>query len=865
MGSDRGDLSDVSERSSNDEHDQDAAPLSDNDGEVHIDEAHDNISDNGSEGEVDAGNDAEDVESENSYEENDNDTDGSGPNSSEDDEEQDPDNQEDNFDEPDNREDGDNQNQDFQQPNNRHVMYEGCEITKEEGALLISSFALRFGLSDLAIDQLLTLIQCFMPVNVYTSFHCFKKLMPTLPEVEVVRQYYCPNITCKRPVIFAPEGDNVVCECDRECNLRTLDRNQNYFLTLPLKDQLVTLLQEEKVATHLRWHDRSESDIVNAEFYKICIERGIVREGCDVTLQLNTDGVQVFTSSKHQMWPIQVSINELPFKIRKDCIILCGLWFGGKPNMNTFMMPLIDELRDLHENGFVLPGDLPKIVRVHTLLSSVDSMARPGLQGLKTFRGHCGCSFCLHPGEEHEVGNGSTRLYRGDKQAPRTLAQHRRDTRTYMERPRNRNYDVNGINAPAALLTLPVFNVAESFVPDYLHAVLLGVVKTMFCQFWTKSCGPVQKPYYLSAAKLAQINEVFLNIKPPCEITRTPRSLNDVKLWRGHEWKNWLLYYSIPCLKAVNFPARYLNHWFLLVYGISCFLKDHISEENFVRGRLALRKYVLTLEEVYETATVMKFNTHLLLHIPRSVQCYGGLWAWSTFSYEHYNGMLAKMFKSSQSAHLQICKNYVRLQGLKYDIMKLAENVHVPQLLLQAFENLGSKRTTRHIFRANRHLALMGLPEIGPLPVLELTRVEDLLGVPIEHNVYSYKRFIYKKVLHHVEGYGPLQKRVNSVVRTTDNEYVSITRIVRLQTDEPEPVSYCIIIGLALEPAGDRLCTDRDLNINSDNFAIVVRRRENNYVALKPHMIERKCVLTFYPGDNEKFCCFPLVNLHERD
>ena len=38
---------------------------------------------------------------------------------------------------------------------------------------------------------------------------------------------------------------------------------------------------------------------------------------------------------------------------------------------------------------------------------------------------------------------------------------------------------LNGIKGPSVLLLLKEFNIIKSFVPEYMHSVLLGVVKTV--------------------------------------------------------------------------------------------------------------------------------------------------------------------------------------------------------------------------------------------------------------------------------------------------------------------------------------------------------------------------------------------------
>lgn len=90
----------------------------------------------------------------------------------------------------------------------------------------------------------------------------------------------------------------------------------------------------------------------------------------NVTLMVNTDGMQLFKSSSVAMWPIWATINELPVKMRYSCftflglakiifyrfskknMILSGLWCSGeKPNMNMFLKPLVTSANELYTNG----------------------------------------------------------------------------------------------------------------------------------------------------------------------------------------------------------------------------------------------------------------------------------------------------------------------------------------------------------------------------------------------------------------------------------------------------------------------------------------------------------------------------------
>lgn len=95
--------------------------------------------------------------------------------------------------------------------------------------------------------------------------------------------------------------------------------------------------------------------------------------------------------------------------------MLTGLWVSTKkPNVDLFFEPFIQELKNLHRDGFRCqpPGfNEPITIKVHTLLSPVDSIQKPCLQNLHQFNGKYGYFGCLSPGKEIPFGRGKTRIY----------------------------------------------------------------------------------------------------------------------------------------------------------------------------------------------------------------------------------------------------------------------------------------------------------------------------------------------------------------------------------------------------------------------------------------------------------------------
>lgn len=155
--------------------------------------------------------------------------------------------------------------------------------------------------------------------------------------------------------------------------------------------------------------------------------------------------------------------------------------------------------------------DEPITVKVHTILALVDSVERCALQNIHQFNGRYGCSLCLNPGEHVPLGNGYTRVYRGGEGIKRTKSQHRRDA----IKAETEDTVVNGVKGVSLPMLLPVFNIIRSFPPEYMHCVLLGVVK-LFLLTWIdpKNC---RKPWYIGT-KSQILDNRLSEIFPSCEI-----------------------------------------------------------------------------------------------------------------------------------------------------------------------------------------------------------------------------------------------------------------------------------------------------------------------------------------------------------
>ena len=351
--------------------------------------------------------------------------------------------------------------------------------------------------------------------------------------------------------------------CDQVISKVDAQKDQ-CFLYLPVASQIKMLLEDHGLGKHLRhrFEDRDPSvirDVYDGRIYKTLSP---LASPDNLSLAFSCDGVPVHKSSKRSLWPILCTINDLPVHLRGKHVMLCGLWFGpNKPHMNSYLKPFVDECNHLYEHGLEWESESGQTVTSKVLPSFLvaDSVARPVIQNFKQFNGEFGCSYCLHKGTTVLKRKGRVRAYPYSPVKLRTESQ----TEELVEQALSGN-PIYGVKGFSILSCLPHFNIIDGCVPDYMHAVLLGVARRM-TSLWFDSEN-FQSPWYLGPVN-DQIDSILTSIKPPCNVLRVPRSLRERKYWKAHEWYMWLLFYSVTTLKGL-LPEKYLKHWFKLVKGV---------------------------------------------------------------------------------------------------------------------------------------------------------------------------------------------------------------------------------------------------------------------------------------------------------
>ncbi|XP_014235969.2 uncharacterized protein LOC106658483 [Trichogramma pretiosum] len=519
---------------------------------------------------------------------------------------------------------------------NKHVVDDrtmfpssGCTVT--EVITMLNAFIIKFNPTKKLQDALIELVKVlageqFKTWN-YNSYRIKKQLNPS--PGGCTKHFYCEK--CNEVLLSIESSKKIDCtvECSSCGDEIVLCHRSKNFITLKVKNQLETLLNRPDIQEHMRnfveeretYLEDGITDVQDSLKYK---QLQMAHPGA-LTFNFNTDGAQLFNSSKKSLWPLQLYINELPPEIRFKHIIIAALMeTESEPTaklMNLYMKELVEEMQQLREEGVQIINSLSgevEYVSIMPFTGNVDTVARPKLQNRIQFNGAYGCSWCYHPGIWID---GSMRYVLQNEDAPlRSHVEHVSDMKFALES----NKSIRGVKGESILLSLSNFDIVWDLPPDYMHGTLLGVTKQLLNKWLS---------IFLKKKELEKIKTRMLNIKLCRDIRRSIRPLEFSGKYKATEWRNWLLFVSLPALKDILPPEEFLSYCYL-VDSIYRLLKAPITPEDLRRVEYNLLKFVGESEMNYGRGFVT-FNLHSLNHLYHAVQQTGPLWATSAFPFEN--------------------------------------------------------------------------------------------------------------------------------------------------------------------------------------------------------------------------------------
>ena len=641
-------------------------------------------------------------------------------------------------------------------------------------------------------------------------------------------------------------------------------------------------------------------------YRKLADAGGILSNPDNFSCSVTTDGTPVFKSVKKSLWPIQCRINEFPPDQRfdSDNMFVCGLWYGSKePIMNVFLRPFVLESRSLYDNGFTWQSDTGRVItsKVVILNFCLDSRAKPDVQCFKQLHSYDGCGYCYHPGDlvklkkneivENETVAGCEVEEDSDEQAESSneedacnseseveligaasdVNQRRKkkkkkkkrvtkavrycfssggvrtertdeEMRNDMQLSQDSSKIQRGVKGISVVTLIPLFDVVFGFAIDFLHAVLLGVVKTLLGFWFDKKFS--KKPYSIRS-RLKEVDARLLGFCPPQNISRRPRTLSEYVHFKANELRAWLFFYSLPALEGI-LPDEYFRHYGLLVSAIFILCSDSITMENWRKAKEHLELFVRQFEELYGPA-FMVHNVHLLLHLAQMVLLYGPLWNFSMFVFETGNGVLKNLVKGTIGVMSQISNKYMTYRCLPV----IVDHFIVSDRVLEYCSNLVPKRRCRVASKFDG-IVLLGDPDVLKLSNVESKALEE---ANLPKRLECHHRMILKGTMYHGLTY-PRKgiKSYDSAVKTGEGKFGVILRI--LVVDEEV---YVILKNIEVSPG---VYVTNYANAKAEHIKVCDLYPFGSVKVLKATSVIAKCVFLRY-GVVSYVCEFP--NLFEKD
>ena len=434
-------------------------------------------------------------------------------------------------------------------------------------------------------------------------------------------------------------------------------------------------------------------DVQDGRVYqKFLLDDPRARRRSVFSIVMSSDGAPLIKSKSFSIWPLMSFLVELPPQKRYkfDSIMLTGLWYGKcKPNVPLFLKSFVHELSDL-ANGTEFEDDtgqsIPSVCRIQSVVP--DLPAKAMLFKLKQYNGQFGCSTCKHPGRyDRDL---KARLYEyttSDTVSTLRTAEESRRFGNIAERTGTTVFGIKGEHVFGQLVDIP-----DNLPIDWMHCVCEGILKQQLFNRWMNS--NFSEETYSLVAFVEELNEVFLSIKVPHDFTRKPRSFGDLKHWKASEFRLFVLFAGLPCLRQAvlcdNFSVDHFYHFALLSTALRYLHSVPSSKECVQTAQVLLDNFVRLLPSLYGPQECT-YNSHALLHFPSQVLDHGSLSFTSAFVFEAFIAHLKNLYSGTRGIPKQMVEKLGISQTYKVHV---AENCK---------DNTTAARFAQHLVHENQN------------------------------------------------------------------------------------------------------------------------------------------------------------------
>lgn len=258
-----------------------------------------------------------------------------------------------------------------------------------------------------------------------------------------------------------------------------------------------------------------------------------------------------------------------------------------------------------------------------------------------------GCQRCTVIGKRSSISNAV--VFTKLNQAPRTDELFRAGA--YMDEHQK---------CSTPLTNLIGLDMIKDFViADSLHLLELGVMKRLL-NGWrgAKRMNCLTWSYEIQSI----ISDHIKGIKLPCEINRHCRSLTFFAVWKGQEFRTFLLYYGPIVLREHLHQHNYNN--FMKFYCAVRMASSHWFYRTHLRTiRRFFDDFIIEFKELYGSHFLTS-NFHNLTHVAADVERFGTLPTISAYPFESYLGQMKRIIRAGKDPLKQIANRFTERLGI---------------------------------------------------------------------------------------------------------------------------------------------------------------------------------------------------------
>eukprot|EP00732_Lithocolla_globosa_P001596 Lithocolla_globosa_v1_NODE_817_length_3237_cov_73.340981.p1 type:complete len:998 gc:universal NODE_817_length_3237_cov_73.340981:3077-84(-) len=619
--------------------------------------------------------------------------------------------------------------------------YEGAETSVFEAFFCSLFFVLRHKMSDVGLTDLISMLCLLCPRDNYFSTHGWDQVMNLFKTLtsDWKLHDYCPKCNHR----FREGESTHPCTGKKEDMPRYKDQSKKIpkaaFIEIPFVNTIRDLFRSpsfcESIKHKLSRKKCDPSDIEDIYDGENWTKISFLTEYGNLAFGFNTDGVQLFKSSKWGIWPVHVVCYDQPPEIRylPENMILVGIWFGTeKPCMNILLEPLVDSFECFNRGEVVVEtatGEelTPNVAMVN---GTFDLPAKALVTNSKQYNGECGCGYCK--------SKGTTEGGRGRRVFPFSFDSEDRTNESMTddaEEALATGEPVNGVKGAAVVSLFMSWNMVWSICVDYMHGMALGIgVKLMKLWFDSKYNG---EAWYIGPY-LREVDGHLMMMMPPSFVRRLPRSIRHRKYWKAAEVKQWMLVYGPIILHGI-LPEHLYVHYLMLVSALWILLGTRITQADLQCAHELLMMFYFLYEKFYGSRHCT-LNVHVVRHLVDSVKRNGPLWVFSCFPYENKNGFLSSFMTGTKQVHLQIIRRsglYIAmnriLNHLPATVFSKKSRSFLQQVKAAPFQDK-SRPSSSFAVKIGDGVWAMNKPQATTLTPAEFTAcTEQLPGVELEN------------------------------------------------------------------------------------------------------------------------------------